>query len=83
MSAFSLHTSGFVVGFLPVKNDKGRATLHGDHSDVGWRQAGRTGHILIAAFLIGEVSEGGGDRAWLFWRLIRLVDDVGSCMWVC
>ncbi len=73
------HTSGFIVGFLPVQNNEGWAALHSNHSEVGGRYAGRTSHILITALLIGEVSEGGGDRARLIWLLIGLVDHMGSC----
>lgn len=71
-------TSGFIVRFLPVKNDKRRAALHSNHSKVGGRYAWRTSHILITALLIREVGEGGGDRARLIWFLIRLVDHMGS-----
>lgn len=74
-----LSTSGFIVRFLPVEDDEGRAAFHCNHGDVGWRRAGRTGHILIAAFLIREVSHGGSDGAWLIWLLICLVDDMWSC----
>lgn len=71
-------TSGFIVRFLPVKNDEWRAALHSNHSDIGRRYARRTGHILIVAIVVREVSEGGGDRARLIWLLICLVDHMGS-----
>ncbi len=72
-------TSGFIVRFLPVKNNKRRAALNSNHSEVGGRYTGRTSHVLITALLIREVCEGGGDRARLIWLLIRLVDHMGSC----
>ena len=71
-------TSGFIVRFLPVKNDERWAALHGHHGEVGGGYAGRTSHILIIALLIREVSERGGDGARLVWRLICLVDHMGS-----
>lgn len=72
-------TSGFIVRLLPVDNDERRAALHGHYSDVGGGQARRRCHILIAALLIGEVSEGWGDGARLLWLFVRLVHHVRSC----
>lgn len=71
-------TSGFVVRFLPVKNDERRAALHSDHSEVRRRYAGRTSHVLITSLLIREVSEGWGDGARLIRLLIGLVDHMGG-----
>lgn len=76
---YTYRTSGFIVRFLPVKNDERRAALHSNHSEVGGWYARRPSHVLIAAILIREVSEGGGDRARLIWLLVRLVDHMGSC----
>lgn len=72
-------TCGFVVRFLPRKNDERVAALHGNHGDVGRRDTRRTGYIQIVGFFIGEVTEGGGDGARLLWPLICLVDDMRSC----
>lgn len=71
-------TSGFIVRFLPVKNDKRRAALHSDHSEVRRRYAGRTSHVLITSLLIREVSKGWGDGARLIGLLIGLVDHMGG-----
>lgn len=72
-------TSCFIVGLLPVENDERRASLDGDHRQVGGGNARRAGHILITAILVGEVSEGGGDGARLVVLFIRLIDHMRSC----
>lgn len=79
---FQVHrssTCGFVIWFLPVKNDEWGAALHGNHGEVRRRDMRRTGYVQIIAFFVGEVSEGGGDGARLLWLLICLVDDMRSC----
>lgn len=75
---YDLVLSCFIVGLLPVENDERRASLDGDHGQVGGGHARRTGHILITAILVGEVGEGGGDGARLVMLFIRLVDHMGS-----
>lgn len=72
-------TSGIIVRFLPVENDKRRAALHGHHSEVGGGDAGRTGHVLIPTLLVREESEGRGDGARLIRLFVRLVYHVRSC----
>lgn len=49
-------TCGFVVRFLPVKNDEGGAALHGNHGEVGRRDARRTGHVEIVGIFFREVT---------------------------
>lgn len=48
-------TCGFIVRLLPVKNDERGAALHGNHGEVGRRDARRTGHIQIVGLLVREV----------------------------
>lgn len=73
-------TSGFIVRLLPIKNDKRWAAFYSHHSDIGGWYTGWTSHIQISALLIiMEVCEGGGDRAWLIWPFICLIDHIGTC----
>lgn len=72
-------TCGFVVGLLPVENDEGGAALHGNHGEVGRRDARRAGHVQVVGFFVREVTQGGGNRARFLWPFIGLVDDMWSC----
>ncbi len=71
-----IHTGSVIVGFLPVQDDKGWASLHRHHSEVGGWRLGWSSHIRLTGFIFREVVEGGGDGSRLVWFLARLVDDV-------
>lgn len=75
----SFPTCGVIVGLLPVQNDKGRASFHCYHGDVGGRRPGRGCHIGLATLVFGEVVEGGGDGAWLVLFLSCLVNNMRRC----
>lgn len=72
----SVHTSGLIVGFLPVQDDEGGATFHRHHGEVGGRRLGWRSHVGLSGFIFGEVVERRGDGARLVRFLARLVDDV-------
>lgn len=81
-----LLTCGFVVGFIPVKDDEGGTTFHSDHGKVRRRRTGRTGHCGFPSFILWEITQRLGDGAWLIWFLIRFIHHVRSWdnkNWIC
>lgn len=71
-----LRTSGIVVCFLPVQDDKGWASLHCHHGEVGGGRPGWSCHICLTRFIFREIVEGGGNGTRFVRFLACLVDDV-------